>query len=84
MAALASVCVPGIPEAGLVMMALIFKSLNLPQAIPYILLLLPFDWLLDRCRTMVNALGHITVACLLDGKSPALVPLTVENPAHLS
>ena len=79
LAALSSVCVPGIPEAGLVMMAVIFKSLNLPQAVPCIILLLPFDWLLDRCRTTINVMGHITTACLLDEKSSPLAPLTVER-----
>ena len=71
MAVLASVCAPGIPEAGLVTMVLIFQALHLPQAAAYLLFLMPIDWLLDRCRTTVNVLGHITTACLLEGKSPA-------------
>jgi Na+/H+-dicarboxylate symporter len=70
MAALASLCAPGIPEAGLVTMTLVFEALHLPQAATYIILLIPLDWLLDRCRTTVNVLGHLTVACLLDGRSP--------------
>jgi Na+/H+-dicarboxylate symporter len=31
-------------------------------------LLLTVDWFLDRCRTMINVLGDVNVACLLDGK----------------
>jgi DAACS family dicarboxylate/amino acid:cation (Na+ or H+) symporter len=71
----ASVGAAGIPEAGLVTMTLVFSAVKLP--IEYIALLLTVDWFLDRCRTMINVLGDMTVACLLDGKtpaSPALVP----------
>ncbi len=58
----------GIPEAGLVTMTLVFNSVGLPLA--YITLLLPVDWFLDRCRTMVNVMGDMNVSCLLDGKTP--------------
>ncbi len=67
MAVVASVGAAGIPEAGLVTMLLVFKSVNLPTE--YVLLLLPVDWFLDRCRTAVNVMGDMTVACLLDGKN---------------
>lgn len=62
----ASVGAAGIPEAGLVTMTLVFSAVKLP--IEYIALLLTVDWFLDRCRTMINVLGDMTVACLLDGK----------------
>jgi Na+/H+-dicarboxylate symporter len=65
----ASVGAAGIPEAGLVTMTLVFSAVGLP--IEYIALLLTVDWFLDRCRTMINVLGDMTVACLLDGKTPA-------------
>jgi Na+/H+-dicarboxylate symporter len=68
MAVVASVGAAGIPEAGLVTMLLVFKSVNLDTA--YVLLILPVDWFLDRCRTTVNVMGDMTVACLLDGKTP--------------
>lgn len=58
----------GIPEAGLVTMTLVFNSVGLP--ISYIALLLPIDWFLDRCRTMINVMGDMNVSCLLDGKTP--------------
>lgn len=67
----ASVGAAGIPEAGLVTMTLVFGAVHLP--IEYIALLLTVDWFLDRCRTMINVLGDMTVACLLDGR---------EKPAH--
>jgi Na+/H+-dicarboxylate symporter len=71
MAVVASVGAAGIPEAGLVTMLLVFRSVNLPTE--FVLLLLPVDWFLDRCRTMVNVLGDMTVGCLLEGKTPATV-----------
>jgi Na+/H+-dicarboxylate symporter len=63
---LASVGAAGIPEAGLVTMTLVFHAVDLP--IEYIALLLPVDWFLDRCRTVINVLGDMNVSCMLDGK----------------
>ena len=61
----ASVGAAGIPEAGLVTMTLVFTAVKLPTE--YIALLLSVDWFLDRCRTAINVLGDMNVACLLDG-----------------
>jgi Na+/H+-dicarboxylate symporter len=63
----ASVGAAGIPEAGLVTMTLVFSAVNLP--VEYIALLLPVDWFLDRCRTVINVMGDMNVSCLLDGKT---------------
>jgi Na+/H+-dicarboxylate symporter len=63
----ASVGAAGIPEAGLVTMTLVFKAVNLP--VEYIALLLPVDWFLDRCRTCINVMGDMNVACLIDGRT---------------
>ncbi|MET0285122.1 MAG: dicarboxylate/amino acid:cation symporter [Polyangiales bacterium] len=62
----ASVGAAGIPEAGLVTMTLVFHAVDLP--VEYIALLLPVDWFLDRCRTVINVLGDMNVSCMLDGK----------------
>ena len=64
----ASVGAAGIPEAGLVTMTLVFHAVGLP--IEYIALLLPVDWFLDRCRTVINVMGDMNVSCLIDGKTP--------------
>lgn len=64
---IASVGAAGIPEAGLVTMTLVFSAVKLP--IEYIALLLTVDWFLDRVRTMINVMGDVNVACLLDGKT---------------
>ncbi|MFO0555074.1 MAG: dicarboxylate/amino acid:cation symporter [Polyangiaceae bacterium] len=63
----ASVGAAGIPEAGLVTMTLVFTAVRLPTE--YIALLLTVDWFLDRCRTTINVLGDVNVACLLDGRT---------------
>ncbi len=67
----ASVGAAGIPEAGLVTMTLVFSSVGLPTE--YIALLITVDWFLDRARTAINVMGDMTVSCLLDGKSKALM-----------
>jgi Na+/H+-dicarboxylate symporter len=63
----ASVGAAGIPEAGLVTMTLVFHAVHLPTE--YIALLLPVDWFLDRCRTVINVMGDMNVSCMLDGKT---------------
>jgi Na+/H+-dicarboxylate symporter len=68
MSIIASVGAAGIPEAGLVTMLAVFSAVHLPTE--YIPLLLPLDWFLDRCRTAINVMGDMSVACLLDGKHP--------------
>lgn len=64
---LASVGAAGIPEAGIVTMTLVFTAVGLD--VSKIPILLTVDWFLDRCRTMINVLGDVNVACLLDGKT---------------
>lgn len=73
----ASVGAAGIPEAGLVTMTMVFKAVGLP--IEYIAILLTVDWFLDRCRTVVNMMGDMNVACLLDGKIRASRPTPAPN-----
>jgi Na+/H+-dicarboxylate symporter len=70
----ASVGAAGIPEAGLVTMTLVFSSVGLPTQ--YIALLITVDWFLDRCRTVINVMGDMTVSALLDGKKPRSVDNT--------
>ncbi len=64
---IASIGAAGIPEAGIVTMTLVFTAVGLPiEKIP---LLLTVDWFLDRCRTTINVLGDVNVACILDGRT---------------
>lgn len=62
----ASVGAAGIPEAGLVTMALVFNAVGLDTG--FIALIFSVDWFLDRCRTAINVMGDINVACILDGR----------------
>jgi Na+/H+-dicarboxylate symporter len=75
---IASVGAAGIPEAGLVTMTLVFTAVKLPTE--YIALLLTVDWFLDRCRTMINVMGDVSVACLLDGRTRAEPEPVTESP----
>jgi len=54
-ATLASIGAAGIPQAGLVSMAMVLNTIGLPSG--DIALILSVDWLLDRFRTTVNVLG---------------------------
>jgi Na+/H+-dicarboxylate symporter len=48
-------------------MTLVFNAVKLP--LEGMLILLPVDWLLDRCRTAINVLGDVNVSCMLEGKT---------------
>jgi len=77
----ASVGAAGIPEAGIVTMALVFSAVGLPKQ--YIGLLLTVDWFLDRCRTVVNMMGDVNVSCMLDGKTePPAASLSQPTPTR--
>lgn len=73
----ASVGAAGIPEAGLVTMALVFGAVGLPTQ--YIAILITVDWFLDRCRTVLNVMGDMTVSCLIDGKEAQKVDRLTEE-----
>jgi Na+/H+-dicarboxylate symporter len=74
---IASVGAAGIPEAGLVTMTLVFTAVHLPTE--YIALLLSVDWFLDRCRTTINVMGDMNVACLLDSREREREPAPVTS-----
>jgi Na+/H+-dicarboxylate symporter len=63
-ATLAAIGAAGIPEAGLVTMVIVLKSVGLP--LEGISLLLAVDWFLDRFRTMVNVWGDSVGAAFID------------------
>lgn len=54
----------GIPEGGLVTMVMVLRSANVPTSA--IALLLPFDRILDRFRTMTNVWGDLVCAATVD------------------
>lgn len=61
---LAAIGAAGVPEAGLVTMALVLKAVGLP--LEGIGLLLAVDWFLDRFRTAINVMGDAFGAGLLE------------------
>ena len=67
MAVIASIAAPGLPNTGLITMALVFRAVDLPTE--YILFLPVVDWFLDRCRTLINVMGTMTITCLLEKRS---------------
>lgn len=54
----------GIPEGGLITMVMVLKIVNVPTSA--IGLLLPFDRILDRFRTVTNVWGDIVCATFVD------------------
>ena len=63
-AILAGMGATGIPEGGLITMVMVLRSVNVP--ISAIGLLLPFDRILDRFRTMTNVWGDLVCAFTVD------------------
>jgi len=61
---LAGIGIGGIPDAGLISLALVLATVGLPTEI--VPILMTVDWLLSRCRAMTNVTSDILVAVLLD------------------
>lgn len=71
-----SVCTAGIPNAGLVTMTLVISSLNIFDGVKLnigdIALLSTVYWLLDSFTTVINVMGNMTIAAIIDGKKKPL------------
>lgn len=63
-AVLAGMGATGIPEGGLVTMVMVLRTVSVPASA--IGLLLPFDRILDRFRTMTNVWGDLVCATTVD------------------
>lgn len=63
-AILAGMGATGIPEGGLITMVMVLRNVNVPTSA--IGLLLPFDRILDRFRTMTNVCGDLVCAIAVD------------------
>lgn len=63
-AILAGMGATGIPEGGLVTMVMVLRNVSVPTSA--IGLLLPFDRILDRFRTMINVWGDLVCAATVD------------------
>ncbi|MRG91471.1 dicarboxylate/amino acid:cation symporter [Polyangium spumosum] len=65
---MAAAGVAGIPEAGLVVLPLVLGAAGLPDALiaAAIPLVMTVDWIIARCRTVLNVMNDMLVAVLLD------------------
>jgi Na+/H+-dicarboxylate symporter len=64
----AGVGISGVPDAGLISLALVLTTVGLPVEI--LPLLLTVDWLVGRARAVTNVISDILVAVLLDKTEP--------------
>lgn len=65
----AAVGVAGIPEAGVISLALVLATTGMPLDI--LPLLLTVDWLIARGRSVTNVMSDMTVSIALDGRKHA-------------
>ena len=64
-ATLAAIGAAAIPSAGLVTMLLVLQAVGMEEYASDIALIFTVDWLLDRCRTVVNVAGDAFCACVV-------------------
>ncbi len=86
---IAGIGISGIPEAGLISLLLVLKTVKqIPDdmIVKVVPLLLTVDWILGRCRAMTNVISDMLVAVLLDrfeppssGTAPAEAPRDSEE-----
>ncbi len=69
-ATLAAIGAAGIPQAGLVMLLIVLKAVDLP--VEGISLILAIDWFVDRCRTTINVWGDAVGAAVIEQLEPKL------------
>ena len=63
-ATIGSIGAAAIPQAGLVTLVMVLKSVGLP--VEGIGMILSIDWFIDRCRTTVNSWGDVVGATVVD------------------
>lgn len=68
-ATLAAVGAPAIPSAGLVTMLMVLQAVGMIEYAADISVLLALDFLLDRCRSVVNVIGDGAVAVIVDART---------------
>ncbi|CAL1537304.1 unnamed protein product [Lymnaea stagnalis] len=77
-----ALAIPPVPSSSIVTLVIVLTSLNYP--LHGVALLFAVEWLLDRCRSGVNAVSHVMVAAYtgaICGKGKALqTEQTVEAP----
>src|SRR5699024_1974432 len=74
---LASIGTAGVPAAGMIMLAMVLSSINLPLV--GIALIAGIDRILDMCRTAVNSVGHAARAVSVAGSEKEIDRTAFEN-----
>jgi Na+/H+-dicarboxylate symporter len=78
---LAAIGVAGVPEAGMISLAVVLTSAKLPlELLP---LMLTVDWVLGRARAMTNVVGDCIGAVVLDRFEANPDALIEERPAYI-
>jgi Na+/H+-dicarboxylate symporter len=79
---LSSIGIAGVPEAGLISLAVVLTSAKLP--LDLLPLLLSVDWILGRCRAITNVVGDVLGAVVLDRfDGPPGLTAAAERPGFL-
>jgi len=63
MALLASIGTAGVPGAGMIMLAMVLKQINIP--LEGVALILGVDRIIDMCRTTVNMIGNMAASVFI-------------------
>jgi len=63
MALLASIGTAGVPGAGMIMLAMVLKQVNIP--LEGVALILGVDRIIDMCRTTVNMIGNMAASIFI-------------------
>jgi DAACS family dicarboxylate/amino acid:cation (Na+ or H+) symporter len=76
-----SMGIAGIPNSGLIILALVLKAARLPDAAIQVAIPIAYsiDFILARLRSAVNVMGDLQVAILLDVNRPAVATVTSES-----
>src|SRR5699024_10307467 len=74
---LASIGTAGVPGAGMIMLALVLSSINLP--VEGIAIIAGIDRILDMCRTAVNIVSDATCAVVVAGSEKEIDRKAFEN-----
>ena len=78
-ATLASIGTAGVPGVGVLMLAMVLQSVNLPME--GIAVIMGVDRLVDMMRTTVNISGDAVCACVIAVSERELDPAVYNNPA---
>ena len=80
--AIAGIGISGVPEAGLISLIIVVRTVHLPETI--VPLLLTVDWVLGRCRAMTNVVSDLIGGRTCSTGSLLPSPVTASMPRYQS